>query len=30
MTGILGSGHCVGMCGALVSGFFLKFGEPAQ
>jgi sulfite exporter TauE/SafE len=25
MTGILGSGHCVGMCGALVSGFFLKF-----
>ena len=27
MTGILGSGHCVGMCGALVSGFFLKFGE---
>jgi sulfite exporter TauE/SafE len=24
-TGILGSGHCIGMCGALVSGFFLKF-----
>lgn len=26
MTGILGSGHCIGMCGALVSGFFLKAG----
>ena len=26
MTGLLGSGHCVGMCGALVSAFFLKFG----
>lgn len=24
MTGILGSGHCIGMCGALVSGFFMK------
>jgi sulfite exporter TauE/SafE len=26
MTGILGSGHCLGMCGALVSGFFIKAG----
>jgi sulfite exporter TauE/SafE len=24
MTGLLGSGHCMGMCGALVSGFFMK------
>ncbi len=24
MTGFLGSGHCMGMCGALVSGFFMK------
>jgi sulfite exporter TauE/SafE len=24
MTGILGSGHCVGMCGGLVSGCFMK------
>ncbi|HTY02855.1 MAG TPA: sulfite exporter TauE/SafE family protein [Rhodocyclaceae bacterium] len=24
MTGLLGSGHCLGMCGALVSGFFMK------
>jgi sulfite exporter TauE/SafE len=23
-TGFLGSGHCMGMCGALVSGFFMK------
>jgi len=23
-AGILGSGHCVGMCGALVSSFFMK------
>ncbi|HET9701344.1 MAG TPA: sulfite exporter TauE/SafE family protein [Burkholderiales bacterium] len=30
MTGILGSGHCVGMCGALVSGFFLKAGEGGR
>jgi hypothetical protein len=30
MTGILGSGHCVGMCGALVSGFFLKLGESGR
>ena len=24
MAGVLGSGHCVGMCGALVSGFFMN------
>ena len=24
MAGLLGSGHCLGMCGALVSGFFMK------
>ncbi|MEI6413069.1 MAG: sulfite exporter TauE/SafE family protein [Pseudomonadota bacterium] len=24
-AGLLGSGHCIGMCGALVSGFFLRF-----
>jgi sulfite exporter TauE/SafE len=24
MAGVLGSGHCVGMCGALVSGCFMK------
>ncbi|MBV6475418.1 MAG: hypothetical protein MOGDAGHF_00947 [Rhodocyclaceae bacterium] len=24
MTGLLGSGHCLGMCGGLVSAFFLK------
>lgn len=24
VAGFLGSGHCVGMCGALVSGFFMK------
>jgi sulfite exporter TauE/SafE len=27
MTGILGSGHCIGMCGALVSGFFLRASQ---
>ena len=27
MGGILGSGHCVGMCGALVSGFFIKASQ---
>lgn len=27
MSGILGSGHCVGMCGALVSGFFIKASQ---
>jgi sulfite exporter TauE/SafE len=24
MTGLLGSGHCLGMCGGLVSAFFMK------
>lgn len=24
MTGILGTGHCLGMCGGLVSGFFIR------
>jgi sulfite exporter TauE/SafE len=26
MTGLLGSGHCLGMCGGLVTGFFMKLG----
>ena len=26
MAGLLGSGHCLGMCGALVSGYFMKAG----
>lgn len=26
IAGLLGSAHCIGMCGALVSGFFMKFG----
>lgn len=26
MTGILGSGHCLGMCGSLVSSFFMRLG----
>ena len=26
MTGILGSGHCLGMCGGLVSSFFMRLG----
>jgi uncharacterized protein len=26
MAGVLGSGHCLGMCGALVSGFFMNAG----
>ena len=30
MTGILGSGHCVGMCGSLVSAFFIKCGDNQQ
>lgn len=29
LTGILGSGHCIGMCGSLVSGFFLRLGAKA-
>lgn len=27
MTGVLGSGHCLGMCGALVSGYFMNAGK---
>lgn len=26
MAGFLGSGHCLGMCGALVSGYFMNVG----
>ena len=26
MTGLLGSGHCLGMCGGLVSAFFMRLG----
>lgn len=26
IAGFLGSGHCLGMCGALVSGYFMKTG----
>lgn len=26
IAGFLGSGHCLGMCGALVSGYFMKAG----
>lgn len=26
MAGLLGSGHCLGMCGGLVSAFFMKVG----
>lgn len=26
-AGILGSGHCIGMCGALVSSFFMRLGK---
>ena len=29
MTGILGSGHCLGMCGGLVSSFFMRLGAKA-
>ncbi len=27
MAGILGSAHCIGMCGALASSFFMKLGQ---
>ena len=27
VAGFLGSGHCLGMCGALVSGYFMKTGK---
>lgn len=30
VTGILASGHCLGMCGSLVSAFFIKFGEDKK
>ena len=30
MTGILGSGHCLGMCGSLVSGFFMRHGATSS
>jgi uncharacterized protein len=30
MAGILGSGHCLGMCGSLVSGFFLRLGAKTS
>ncbi len=26
IAGVLGSGHCLGMCGALVSGYFMNAG----
>jgi uncharacterized protein len=29
-AGLLGSGHCLGMCGALVSGCFLRLGAAAR
>lgn len=29
MTGLLGSGHCLGMCGGLVSSFFMRLGTRA-
>jgi uncharacterized protein len=29
-AGLLGSGHCVGMCGGLVSAFFLKMGRHSK
>lgn len=29
-AGLLGSGHCVGMCGALVSAFFVRMGEAGK
>jgi uncharacterized protein len=30
LAGLLGSGHCVGMCGALVSSCFLRLGPGAR
>ncbi|VFN04580.1 MAG: hypothetical protein BECKG1743D_GA0114223_108982 [Candidatus Kentron sp. G] len=30
MMGLLGSAHCIGMCGALVSGSFLRLGPRAR
>ncbi|GAB0056174.1 hypothetical protein SIID45300_00479 [Candidatus Magnetaquicoccaceae bacterium FCR-1] len=28
LAGLLGSGHCLGMCGSLVSAFFIRFVPP--
>ncbi|NGZ05272.1 MAG: sulfite exporter TauE/SafE family protein [Magnetococcales bacterium] len=28
LAGLLGSGHCLGMCGSLVSAFFVRFVPP--
>lgn len=30
LAGVLGSGHCVGMCGALVSGFFMRAKQSSR
>lgn len=30
MAGLLGSGHCLGMCGSLVSAFFVRLGNGAR
>ena len=30
VAGILGSGHCVGMCGSLVSAFFVRMGDAGR
>lgn len=30
MTGLLGSGHCVGMCGSLVSAYFVRLGDAGR
>ncbi len=30
IAGVLGSGHCLGMCGALVSGYFMKAGPSKR
>lgn len=30
IAGLLGSGHCVGMCGSLVSAFFVRLGDAGK
>lgn len=30
LAGLLGSGHCIGMCGGLVCAFFLRMGEGTR
>lgn len=30
IAGLLGSGHCVGMCGSLVSAFFVRLGDAGE